>query len=81
MIVLEKGLRTIFRTPFEQHSAHDGQPCEVVRAITEPDDRHDSECLPMFVIRFDDGTEIEAWPEEINEGDGEALLRTRLVSA
>lgn len=72
MIALEVGVRTVFRTPYEQYSAHDGKACEVIRVISEPDDQHDAECLPMFGIRFDDGTEIEAWPEEINGDEGVA---------
>jgi len=54
-----------FRTPYEQHRNRDGQKCIIVRTITEPDDEHDAEALPMHVVCFEDGTEIEALPEEV----------------
>ena len=56
-----------FNTPFEQYRIHDGKTCTLVRTIVESDDDHDEESLPMHVVRFDDGTEIEAWPEELGE--------------
>jgi len=56
-----------FRTPYTQHADRDGQWCEVLRVISEPDENHDAEALPMYAIRFEDGTEIEAWPEELHE--------------
>ena len=55
----------IFSTPHEQYKEREGQTCVIVREITEPDDDHGAEILPMYVIRFSDGVEIEAWPEEI----------------
>lgn len=58
---------TIFKTPYSQYAGRDGQPCTIVRKITEADDRHDQEVLPMYVVRFPDGQEIEAWPEEIGQ--------------
>lgn len=60
-------LRTTFRTPYQQHAARDGQAFTVVRKITEPDDEHDEEVLPMYAIRFADGVEIDAWPEEVED--------------
>lgn len=57
-----------FRTPYEQHADRDGTEAAIVREITEPDDEHDAEVLPMYVVRFtSDGAVIEAWPEEIAE--------------
>jgi hypothetical protein len=55
----------IFSTPYEQYAEREGQHCVVVREINEPDEQHDAEVLPMYVICFDDGEEIEAWPEEV----------------
>jgi hypothetical protein len=43
----------------------DGQPVEVLRAIRRPDTTHDWDVLPMFRIRFPDGTETEAWCDEL----------------
>jgi hypothetical protein len=60
-------MRTTFTTPFEQYRAREGQAFTVVRKITEADLEHDEESLPMYVIRFEDGAEIEAWPIEVEE--------------
>lgn len=59
-------VRPTFRSPYDQHADRNGQPFTLIRSITEPDDKHDEEVLPMHVIRFEDGTEIEAWPEEVH---------------
>lgn len=56
-----------FKTVYEQHAERDGQTFSIVKAITEADETHDKEVLPMFVIEFEDGTQIEAWPEEVND--------------
>lgn len=58
-------MRATFESTYEQHAERNGQSFTHVRVISEPDDMHDAEVLPMHVIRFDDGVEIEAWPEEI----------------
>jgi hypothetical protein len=43
-----------------------GSKAVVVKCITEPDDDHDAEVLPMYRIKFlSDGMEIEAFIEEI----------------
>jgi hypothetical protein len=39
-----------------------------LEVIDKPDKDHDEEVLPMYLIRFEDGQEIEAWPEEIGLG-------------
>lgn len=57
--------RAAFQTPHEQHRDRNGQPFTLVRKIEEPDATHDAEVLPMYVVRFDDGVEIEAWPDEV----------------
>jgi hypothetical protein len=62
-----KKLRSTFTTPFDQYKAHEGQPFELVGMFDVPDDNHDAEVLPMFLIRMSDGLEIEAWPEEVWE--------------
>ena len=58
-------MRTTFWTPFEQHADRVGEAFWVVREITEPDDSHDAEVLPMYEIRFVDGTRIEAFRAEL----------------
>lgn len=55
-----------FTSPYDQHADRIGQQATVTRHYTEDDDQHDiSEVGPMYGIRFADGTEIEAWPEEV----------------
>lgn len=58
-------LRDTFTTPFDQYANREGQRFNVLAKITEPDEDHDAEVLPMYRIRFDDGFEIDAWPEEV----------------
>lgn len=48
-----------------------GQPFTIVAVIDEPDDTHDAEVLPMYRIRFADGFEVDAWPEEVLADDDE----------
>ena len=55
----------IFRTTDSVYRCWNGQHCEIVRSIIEPDDDHDAEVLPMRVIRFDDGFELEVWDDEL----------------
>jgi hypothetical protein len=57
--------RETFTTPFSQYAERDGQPFEIVGVIAAADDHHDQEVLPMYLIRFPDGEQIEAWPEEV----------------
>ena len=54
-----------FHTTDSSLRSRNGQRFEVVGDITKPDGTHDEEVLPMHRIRFEDGTEIEAWPDEI----------------
>ena len=42
-----------------------GRECIVVDHITEADESHDAEVLPMYRITFAGDLTIEAWPEEI----------------
>lgn len=55
----------IFRSPYDQYRDRVGQHFEIIRVITRPESDVDLENLPMYVIRFDDGDEIHAWPEEV----------------
>lgn len=58
-------MRTTFSTPYNQYKDREGQAFTLIRIIDKPDETHDIDCLPMYVITFWDGVEIEAWPEEI----------------
>jgi hypothetical protein len=44
-----------------------GRAVTVLRTITEPDETHDEESLPMHAVRFRDGFETELWPDELIE--------------
>ena len=61
--------RTTFTTPYDQYADRQDQPFDVLAKITEPDDEHDEEVLPMYRIRFADGFVTEAWPEEVENND------------
>jgi len=54
-----------FWSPFEQVREHNGKRFVILKKISKPDRTHDREVLPMYRIRFLDGIEIEAFPEEI----------------
>ena len=60
------GTMARFESPYDQYRERNGQTIEIVRRIEEADAEHDEEVLPMFIVRFEDGEEIEAWPEEIH---------------
>lgn len=62
-------LRAFFATPYDQHADRTGQEMTHTGAITAPDVSHDLKVLPMFAAHFDDGLEIEVWPEEISSGE------------
>jgi hypothetical protein len=58
-----------FHTPWEEIpqgvADHVGQPFTVVKMYAVPDETHDLEVLPMYRVRFPDGFETDAWPEEV----------------
>jgi hypothetical protein len=60
-------IREAFQTPFQQYRERDGQPFTIVRKIEEPNSDYDAESLPMYVIRFNDGEVIDAWPVEVED--------------
>ena len=60
----EYKLREVFWTPYDQMKEHIGKGFKVVRELTEKE--VDAEILgELFVIKLEDGEEIEAWFEEI----------------
>lgn len=54
-----------FRTVDTSHKARNGQQCAIVRTISEPDETHDADTLPMHVVRFSDGFELEVFDDEL----------------
>lgn len=67
-------MNTVFRSTDSNYKDLDGQPCEVLRTISEPDETHDEECLPMYLIRCG-SQDFEAWAEEIEVADLERTNR------
>lgn len=67
-------IRPEFTSPYEQYRDRIGQRFDVLKRITRrnatPAERKDInlECLPMYRIRFIDGHETLAWPEEVESG-------------
>lgn len=62
-------MKGTFQSPYQICGDHpcsqfNGKPFEIIEKITKPDDRHDEEVLPMYVIKCD-GVTFEAWPEEV----------------
>jgi hypothetical protein len=66
--------RETFVTPYDQYSDRIGQRFTVLAIIDKADATHDEEVLPMYRIKFVDGTEIEAWPEEVESEENEEVL-------
>lgn len=60
--------RSTFASPYEQYAERRGEPFTLLGEIPA-EGHHDEECSPMYLIRFDDGTEIEAWPEEVDANE------------
>lgn len=50
---------------YDQYQSKVGEPFTVVRRMGYVTDDIDLECLPQWKIKFEDGTEIQAYPEEI----------------
>jgi hypothetical protein len=55
----------LFSSPYDQYQEYNGETCKIINVFAEPDERHDEEALPMFEVVFEDGTKIEAYPEEL----------------
>lgn len=62
------GFKETFGTPYTGEKKYVGMKFEVLNRVNEyPNDPDgaDLECLPMWNIRLEDGTEMAAYPEEI----------------
>ena len=63
------GFAETFGTPYDGERKYVGMKFEVIGRVKEiTEDREngaDLECLPMWNIRFDNGEEMAAYPEEI----------------
>jgi len=67
----QEGFASKFWSQCDDLEQYSGMPFEVVGRVPEYDEqRMDGavlECLPMWRIRFEDGTEVAAYPDEIIE--------------
>jgi hypothetical protein len=54
----------IFSTSDSSHAHRNGQRCSIVRDLVIGVEV-DEECAPMHRIAFEDGTEIDAYPDEL----------------
>ena len=61
------GFKEFFQTPHEEGSEYNGLKFEVINRITDVFDDEDSniKTLPMWRIRFENGDDFNAYPEEI----------------
>lgn len=62
---IQPGLEFGFTSPYDQHADRIGQLATVISQV-DPKTYDYDECGPLYLVRFADGTEIEAWPEEID---------------
>ena len=58
------GTTGTFAAKYDQHAERNGQTFTVLGAV-DPTTYDADECGTMYSIRFADGAEIEAWPEEV----------------
>jgi hypothetical protein len=61
----KEGFAKEYWTPYEDKSLtqHIGKSFKMIKRMGEPE--YDLEALPAWLIKFEDGEEIEAYPEEI----------------
>lgn len=59
------GFKDTFESPYEDKASYNGQVFTVTGRLLYSEGEADIECLPMWHIKFNDGTEIDAYPEEI----------------
>ena len=56
----------IFKTYADDLGHLSGQKVKkITRVFRKPDENHDQESLPMFMILLDNGVEVEAFPDEL----------------
>ena len=61
----EVGFVDGFTTSYDDYSKYSGEPFKVKRRVNNIDDDVDLDVLPQWWIEFNDGTVIQAFPEEI----------------
>lgn len=63
------GFTDTFQTPYEDKAKYNGMRFSVVKRLSYVENDTDLECLPMWRIKFENGEEIDAYPEEICEAE------------
>ena len=69
-----KDLPLQFATEYQDMKANKG-PCKLVGAIIEPSEEYDEESLPVYLVKLESGTRIEALEEELSSQDADGLKR------
>jgi hypothetical protein len=69
---MRTGKTFTFHSPYDQYAERIGQRATVLGMVPHKDFDY-AECGPMYRIRFEDGGEIEAWPEEVETIPGVPL--------
>ena len=54
-----------FQSPYTQYQSRNGQMCSLIATIDKSDPDYDEEVLPMYIVEFEDGMRISAFPEEV----------------
>jgi hypothetical protein len=70
------GMTGTFATKYDQHAQRNGQAFTVL-GVVDPTTYDAAECGEMFTIRFADGVQIVAWPEEVES----ALMKSQSSEA
>lgn len=68
----QEGFARVFWSQDSVYSERNGKPFTIVGRVALYDGKNngaDLECLPMWVIRFEDGFETAAYPDEIIPSD------------
>lgn len=64
----EGDYRKIFWSPYQEFAERVGESFELVKVLPGEAEDCDGEPYDMYRIKFQDGTEITAWPEEVFNG-------------
>lgn len=68
-----------FSAKFAQYAERNGQAF-IVLGVLNPQTYDVLECGELFCIRFGDGVEIEAWPEEIQSANADHVFDYQLLA-
>ena len=60
--------RNKFWSPYEEFAKRIGQPFSLVKVEKNASENCDGTMSDMYRIKFQDGAEITAWPEEVFNG-------------